>query len=185
MTCVPLVLGIVIYSGMIVIKTVDILHAKAANGKCIDKAKRAMSINASMVSIISSVVVLALLYFLCKYRYEKMAWAVIIAPVIVSVIMFFSILYKLQIVAVQSGGYVERLDDVSYEGLDDGNMVQEGFDEPMMHEGFDEQMEGFDEPMMHEGFDEQMEGFDDSPVHEGFDDSKVNDGINPDDYGGY
>ena len=55
----------------------------------------------NMCGIITGIILISVIYFLCKYKHENAAWAVVLIPVILMIILFVVILYKVRSLTIQ------------------------------------------------------------------------------------
>ncbi|MDD4930695.1 MAG: hypothetical protein PHG66_00880 [Candidatus Colwellbacteria bacterium] len=100
-TCLPFLIGLVLYSGMIIINLFDLLRHKTAVSNCMDETTKSIRIKSNVCGVISGIVLITVIYFLCKYKHEKIAWAVILIPIVMVMILFLTILYKIQSLTVR------------------------------------------------------------------------------------
>lgn len=100
-TCLPFLVGLILYSGLIILNLFDLLHRKTTPDNCTDVIAQSIRTKSNICGVISGIVLISIIYFLCKYKHEKIAWAVILAPVVMMAILFLTILYKIQSLTVQ------------------------------------------------------------------------------------
>ena len=95
-TCLPFLVGLILYSGLIIMHIFDLLHRKIVTSNCTDEINQTIRTKSNVCGIISGIVLISIIYFLCKYKHEKIAWAVILTPIIMAFILFLTLLYKIQ-----------------------------------------------------------------------------------------
>lgn len=103
-TCLPFLIALILYSGLILINSFHMLTDKYNRGNCtkyskyshIDCELSTLRKQSYTSSIITCIVIISVTYFLCKYKHEKIAWVVILTPVIMSLILFFVLIYKIK-----------------------------------------------------------------------------------------
>jgi heme/copper-type cytochrome/quinol oxidase subunit 2 len=90
MTCLPLLIGLMIYGGIILMNILSMIRER--NCHCdYSNIVRENRVD----SIISSLVMVSILYILCKFKFETGAWIVVITPIVISIILFMIIAYRL------------------------------------------------------------------------------------------
>jgi len=73
----------------------DLLHRKNSNSaNCLDTETQAIRTKSN--GVISGIVFITVIYFLCKYKHEKIAWAVVLVPVVMAIVLFLTIIYKIR-----------------------------------------------------------------------------------------
>lgn len=117
-TCLPFLIGLILYAGLILINLFELIYRLTQNSVAqgctdveVDKLKTASNIS----NIVIGMVIISITYFLCKYRHEKIAWVVVLAPLIMSLILFAVILYKIQsLQLIEDGSVTVDNDSVTY-----------------------------------------------------------------------
>ena len=89
-TCVPFLVGLIIYSGIILISLFNLIRRKTSG------CKEVLNQQGNISNIITSIIIISLVYVLCVYKYEKVAWAVILIPLFLSFILFLVVLNKIR-----------------------------------------------------------------------------------------
>lgn len=98
-TCLPFLIGLILYAGLILINLFELVmrFARSSSEKeCVDIEVDQMKTASNISNIVIGMVIISITYFLCKYRHENMAWAVVLAPLVMSLLLFGAILYKVQ-----------------------------------------------------------------------------------------
>lgn len=95
-TCLPFLVGLILYSGAIILNLFDLIYRKTSSGNCDDVQMDQIKTKTNIYNMIVGVTLISVVYLLCKYKHEKIAWAVILTPVVLSLILFIAILYKIK-----------------------------------------------------------------------------------------
>jgi len=88
--CLPLLIGLMMYGGIILMNILSMIRER----KCHCDDSNIVREN-RVDTIISSLVMISILYLLCKFKFETGAWIVVIAPIAISIILFAIIAYRL------------------------------------------------------------------------------------------
>lgn len=89
-TCVPFLVGLIIYSGIILLNLFNLIRNKS--GGC----KNDLFQEGNVSNIITSIIIISLTYVLCVYKYERAAWFVVLTPIVLSFILFLFVLNKIR-----------------------------------------------------------------------------------------
>ena len=101
LNCLPFLVGLIMYSGVIIFHLSDLIRRRTVSDNCTDQMTQSLQTKSNICGVISSVVFISIIYFLCKYKHEKIAWGVILIPIVMVVILYLTILFKIQSLGVQ------------------------------------------------------------------------------------
>lgn len=89
-TCLPFLVGLIIYSGIILLSLFNLIRKKTSG------CKNVLMQEGNVSNIITSIILISLTYLLCVYKYERAAWFVVLTPIVLSFILFLFLLNKIR-----------------------------------------------------------------------------------------
>ena len=97
MLCFPFIISLIMNGASIFLSLFTMLiYEPEGDTMCEKISNRKIILLKHIQNIIYNMVLLSLVYVLCKYKYEKAAWFVILLPIVISIVMLIIIINKLQ-----------------------------------------------------------------------------------------
>lgn len=94
MTCLPFIVALIINIASIVFHIVELSSIKRCKTICASK-KRKNDVQAHISGIIANLIVISIIYVLCKRNMEKWAWFVVLLPFILGLVYFLFLVRKI------------------------------------------------------------------------------------------
>ena len=91
----PFLIGLIIYSGIIIMNLCTYIQNKHSKSR----TKKGNKI--IVQNMITSIMIVLIIYLLCRYNHENIAWIVVATPFILSLILFMILLYNIKTFVIQ------------------------------------------------------------------------------------